>query len=149
MLNITVENVIRSVCKDYIDTLPEDTATEYVNRLKTAISSEIQSQIDQLESWCSSIQVTAENTISSAATWAVQIPAIATPEPAAPKTGAAALVSLKNSVAQAKAQINMASSQLDEVVGTIENWRITLPAAISTLHNLINTCKNALNAIPT
>lgn len=147
MLAITSELVIRSICKEYLDILG-DKAQAYLHRLEEAIGDSVQLQIDQLESWCSSIQTTANNTLSSAATWAVQIPAIATPEPAAPKTGAAALVSLKNSVSQAKAQISMADSQLGEITNTLSNWRIPVPSTLTSLQDLVNLCKTTLDNIP-
>ena len=43
-----------------------------------------------------SITETCNKIIPSASTWAAQIVAIATPDPTAPKAGAASLVSLKN-----------------------------------------------------
>lgn len=148
MLNIVPEDIIRSICKPYIETLDQEKSTSYIEDMKSAIGAALQKQIDQLESWCASIKILTQNTISSAAGWAAQIAAIATPDPSAPKAGAAVMVSLKNSVSEAKGEINMASSQLEEVTGTLDLWGLSYPNAISDISSLLTTCKTVLNAIP-
>lgn len=146
-LGIDVDTVIRTKCKDYLETLG-DQAESYVQEMKDAAKDAIQAQIDKAEALLKSVQDTAESCISNAPTWSAQVVAIAVPDPMAPKSGAAVLVSLKNSVSMAKANLSSASAQLLDLLGTINGLGVPVPPVVNTASKSITTAQSALDAIP-
>ena len=147
MLNLSPVKIIESLNKEYLDTLNSQEKVKYINSIKESTSVYLDAQIAEMEGIYNSVKTTLNNTLQSAATWAIQIPLIATPEPAAPKTGAATLVSLKNSVSQAKAQVESAASQLEQLKMGLSLWRME-DSSVSNLFTLLSEVRNALNLIP-
>lgn len=160
-LGITTDLVIDIKTKDYQDSLePSEEDSEEVKEdkkqkkekfkkeIKEACEKAIQQKIDEAEALYQSIKTTCKNTISNAAIWSVQIPAISVPDPTAPKAGAASMAALKTSIAIAKANVTEASSKLTLLTGIIEGFGIPLPAPVSQISSLISQANSAINAIP-
>lgn len=160
-LGITSDMVIDAQTKDYQDSLePKETDSEeekerkrkkkeeFKKEMKEAAGKFIDAQIAKAEALYKSAKTTAENAIKSASTWSVQVPAMATPDPTAPKAGAASLVALKNSVSMAKAQVQEASSKVEEISTMITMFMIPVPAPLTALVSLISTANSALSVIP-
>lgn len=160
-LGIDVDMVIDAKTKDYCDSLePSENDSEEVKeekkkkiqefkeKIKEATQEFIQQKIDEAEALYKSIVTTCENAIKSATTWSVQVPAMAVPDPMAPKAGAASLVALKNSVSMAKAQVEEANSKLTSLNTLVQGFGIPIPAPIYTATTLINQATSLLGVIP-
>lgn len=161
-LGITPDMVINSMTKDYQDSLaPKETDTEeeknlkkekldsFVNDMKEAAAFYIQNQIDKLEALYKGAQTTVQNVITAAPMWAGQISAMTTgPDPMAPKSGIAIVASIKQSVSMAKASIEQVTGTISEITSIIEMFMISLPPAISTMVEMVNTASQLLSAIP-
>ena len=116
--------------------------------MKDAAQAAIQAKIDEAEALLESIEETANTCISNATTWSAQITAIAVPDPMAPKAAAASLVSLKNAVSMAKANLSVASSQLLSLTAICGGFGLPLPAPVTAAAALINSASSALSIIP-
>ena len=161
-LGITPDLVINSMTKDYQDSLaPKETDTEeekklkrekldeFVNDMKEAAAHYIQNQIDKLESLYNGAKTTVQNVITAAPIWGAQISVLTTgPDPMAPKSGTAIVASIKQSVSMAKASIEQVTGTISEITSIIEMFMISLPPAISTLVEMVNTASQLLSAIP-
>lgn len=147
-LGLTVDSVIRVKCKPYLDTLSEDKANAYIQRMKDAAGDTIQLKIDEAEAILSSIQSTTQTCISNASSWATQISAIAVPDVQAPKAGAASLASLKNAVKMAKANLSVSSAQAETIQIILLGLGIGTSQIVTDSIAAISTAKEALDAIP-
>ena len=148
-LNITVDNVLEAKTSEYLATLPtEEDRVNFINSLKESSGQYIQKKIDEAEALLVGIQTTANNAISCSTTWAAQIAAIAVPDPTAPKAGAAALVSLSNSVSMAKGNLQTSNAQLLQLQEMIEMMGVSMPSIVDTTKSLLDQAISALNSIP-
>ena len=160
-IGITPDQVLQAKNAEYLATLePQEGDTEeekeekakrkeeFLNKLKDAAKEAIQAIIDKINAIIDSIIETCEKIIAAAESWAAQIVAIATPDPTAPKAGAASAVSLKNSVAMAKSNLAIANAQISEVNQLVAMTGLPTPEVVNTTAQLISTASSVLNAIP-
>lgn len=147
-LGLTVDSVIRVKCKPYLDTLPEDKANAYIQRMKDAAGETIQFKIDEAEAILTSIQDTTQTCINNASSWATQIAAIAVPDVQAPKAGAASLLSLQNAVKMAKANLSVSSAQAETIQIILLGLGTGIPQVVIDAITAIDTANTALNSIP-
>lgn len=160
-LGITLDMIIELKNKEYLETLkPKDTDTEeqkekkekrkkeFIQGLKDAIKDVIEQQIAKAEALLASVVMTVQQIVKAVPTWTAQIAALAVPDPMAPKAGAGALLSIKNSVAMAKSNIAVASAQMEELTGLINTFGVESPAIIATTKESLSSADSLLNTVP-
>ena len=142
-IGITSDQIIEAKCSPYLETIEsEEEKQAFLQRMKDAAKTFIQNFINKINAILDSITETCNKIISSASTWAAQIVAIATPDPTAPKAGAASMVSLKNSVE------SIANAQMAEVNEFVSLAGVGVPPIIETTTSLLSSADSALQAIP-
>jgi hypothetical protein len=148
-IGITSDQIIEAKCSPYLETIEsEEEKQAFLQRMKDAAKTFIQNFINKINAILDSITETCNKIISSASTWAAQIVAIATPDPTAPKAGAASLVSLKNSVEMAKSNLSIANAQMAEVNEFVSLAGVGVPPIVETTTSLLSSADYALQAIP-
>lgn len=148
-IGITPDQIIEAKCSAYLETLSsEEEKQKFLQGMKDAAKTFIQNFIDKVNATLDSITETCNKIISSASTWSAQIVAIAIPDPMAPKAGAASLISLKNSVEMAKANLSVANAQMAEVNEFVSLAGVGVPPIIETTTSLLSSANSALQAIP-
>lgn len=149
-LGITVDQIIENKFGPYLDSLTPEKRQEFLNSMKEAAMDMLNQKIAEAEALYKGIKTTADNVIIASSEWAYQLPLIAVPDPMAPKSSAAVLVSLKQSVSMAKANIDSAAGQLSQqtiilAFGFTSGGPVDI---INSLSSLVNTASTALSVIP-
>lgn len=150
-LGITVDQIIENKFGPYLDSLTPEKRQEFLNSMKEAAMDMLNQKIAEAEALYKGIKTTADNVIIASSEWAYQLPLIAVPDPMAPKSSAAVLVSLKQSVSMAKANIDSAAGQLSQLQTIILAFGFTSGGPldiINSLSSLVNTASTALSVIP-
>lgn len=149
-LGITVDQIIENKFGPYLDSLTPEKRQEFLNSMKEAAMDMLNQKIAEAEALYKGIKTTADNVITASSEWAYQLPLIAVPDPMAPKSSAAVLVSLKQSVSMAKANIDAAGqlSQLQTIILTFGFTSGGPVDIINSLSSLVNTASTALSVIP-
>lgn len=149
-LGITVDQIIENKFGSYLDSLTPEKRQEFLNSMKEAAMDMLNQKIAEAEALYKGIKTTANNVITASSEWAYQLPIIAVSDPMAPKSSAAVLVSLKQSVNMAKANIDSAAGQLSHqtiilAFGFTSGGPVDI---INSLSSLVNTASTALSVIP-
>lgn len=150
-LGITVDQIIENKFGPYLDSLTPEKRQEFLNSMKEAAMDMLNQKIAEAEALYKGIKTTADNIITAASGWAAQIPIIAVPDPMAPKSSAAVLVSLQQAVNMAKANIDAAAGQLSQLQTIILAFGFTSGGPVdivNSLSSLVNSASTALSVIP-